>query len=334
MKQLLSIFIAVLVAITAFGQSNPPNKLRSNDSFTQVDNYLVAAKRLGIPTGDTPTLNASTTSQNSAKLFYNTTDESLYVYDAVSETWNQVSADIDLSNFYTIAQVDSAINSKASPFNLIDVTQLIYADKAINVIAFDNTGMSYQEGSIDFGITRASTHTMGLYAFKQGLETTASGVGSSAFGYQTTASDDYSLAFGSNTTASGAASLAFGFYTTASGPASSAFGNQTTASGRYSSAFGDGSIANEYASLAIGQYSTDGPVQTSWVTGSPIFKVGNGTGNANRSNAYVLYNDGRSEQVKDIEVTEIGYGVVIKSPDGTRWRITVDNTGTLSTTSL
>lgn len=163
-------------------------------------------------------------------------------------------------------------------FNVEDVTQEAYIDKAINVKAFNNTGMSYSEGSIDFGITRNSTHTMGAYAFKLGVETTASG--------------DHSLAFGSGTT------------------------------------------ANEYASIAIGQYSTDGPAQTAPVSGSPIFKVGNGTNPSNRSNAYVLYNDGRSEQIKDVEVKEIGQGVVIKSPDGTRWRITVDNNGDLTTTSL
>ena len=153
-------------------------------------------------------------------------------------------------------------------FNVEDVTQTHYTDKAINVRAFNNTGMDYQEGSIDFGITRDSIHTMGLYAFKQGLETTASG--------------NYSSAFGQSTTASGYSS--------------SAFGLGTTASGYYSSAFGYRTIANEYASLAIGRYSTDGSVETSWNAGSPIFKVGNGTGTGNRSNAYVLYNDGKSTQ--------------------------------------
>lgn len=337
MKQLLSFFCAVLVAITALGQTSPPNKLRSNDSFTQVDNYLVAAKRLGIPTGDTPTLNAATSAQNSAKLFYNTTDESLYVYDVVGEIWNPVSADIDLSEYYTIAQVDSAITA-SSPFNLIDVTQVDYTDKAINVKAFNNAGMSYSEGSIDFGVTRGSPHTMGLYAFKQGEETTASGdyslafgyqttasgPGSSAFGYQTTssgiastaigyetiasgvgstafgrystASGEYSSAFGFESEASGNRSSAFGSHSRASGYASSALGGETTSSGIYSSAFGFGTTANEYAALAIGRFSTDGAAQTSWTPGSPIFKVGNGDDVSTRSNAYVLYNDGTSTQ--------------------------------------
>jgi len=116
MKQLLSFFCAVLVAITAFGQSSPPNKLRSNDSFTQVDNYLVAAKRLGIPSGPTPTLDASTTSENSTKLFYDTDDGLLMVYNVSTSTWSPVSSDVDLTNYYTRSQVDSAITAQAGAY--------------------------------------------------------------------------------------------------------------------------------------------------------------------------------------------------------------------------
>ena len=36
----------------------------------------------------------------------------------------------------------------------------------------------------------------------------------------------------------------------------------------------------------------------------------------------------------DIEVTDIASGVIIKSPDNTRWRITVDNAGVISAASI
>ena len=36
----------------------------------------------------------------------------------------------------------------------------------------------------------------------------------------------------------------------------------------------------------------------------------------------------------DLETSGVGYGLVLKSPNGTRFRITVDNSGNLSTTSL
>lgn len=36
----------------------------------------------------------------------------------------------------------------------------------------------------------------------------------------------------------------------------------------------------------------------------------------------------------DVEVSTIGDGVILKSPDGTRWRITVADDGSLTTTGL
>jgi lipopolysaccharide export system protein LptC len=37
---------------------------------------------------------------------------------------------------------------------------------------------------------------------------------------------------------------------------------------------------------------------------------------------------------QDIEVTDFSKGVVLKSPDGSRWRVTMENDGTLTTTNL
>lgn len=36
----------------------------------------------------------------------------------------------------------------------------------------------------------------------------------------------------------------------------------------------------------------------------------------------------------DIEITDATKGVILRSPDGTRWRVTIDNAGTLTRTSL
>lgn len=65
----------------------------------------------------------------------------------------------------------------------------------------------------------------------------------------------------------------------------------------------------------------------------PLFTVGNGNDFV-RSNAYQLYADGRSEQKKDFEIQTIGQGVVLRSPDNSKWRITVDDLGNLITTKL
>ncbi len=41
-----------------------------------------------------------------------------------------------------------------------------------------------------------------------------------------------------------------------------------------------------------------------------------------------------TQQAGDIEITDSAKGIILKSPDGTRWRVTVNNSGALTTTSL
>ena len=36
----------------------------------------------------------------------------------------------------------------------------------------------------------------------------------------------------------------------------------------------------------------------------------------------------------DVEITDTTKGVILKSPDGSRWRITIDNTGALNSTAI
>jgi len=46
------------------------------------------------------------------------------------------------------------------------------------------------------------------------------------------------------------------------------------------------------------------------------------------SGAFIVTSD------KEPEVTDSAKGLILKSPDGTRWRIQVNNSGTVTTTSL
>lgn len=39
-------------------------------------------------------------------------------------------------------------------------------------------------------------------------------------------------------------------------------------------------------------------------------------------------------QAADMEITGSSNGLILESPDGTRWRITIDNAGALTSTSL
>src|SRR5699024_10703494 len=52
----------------------------------------------------------------------------------------------------------SQLDALESPFEVVDVTQEAFSDIAIVVKDFDNiaNGMTYQEGAIDFGVSRGS----------------------------------------------------------------------------------------------------------------------------------------------------------------------------------
>lgn len=127
-----------------------------------------------------------------------------------------------------------------------------------NVIASGDS--SHAEG--------ANTEASGESSHAEGSGTTASGLKSHAEGSNTKALGDYSHAEGSNTTASGYASHAEGDYTTASGASSHAEGYGTKASSQFQHVQGKYNIEDtnrRYAHI-----------------------VGNGAGDAKRSNAHAL----------------------------------------------
>lgn len=87
MKTTALTFLAVLVAFTALSQSTPPSVNRSNASRTQVDPYATVSQRFGFPTGSSLTLDASTPAENTAKLFWRTSDSTLHVYVPSIGVW-------------------------------------------------------------------------------------------------------------------------------------------------------------------------------------------------------------------------------------------------------
>lgn len=122
------------------------------------------------------------------------------------------------------------------------------------------------------------------------------GTGSSAIGCSVIASGDFSHAEGTDTTASGDHSHAEGYGTAASGYGSHAEGSTTTASGASSHAEGDYTTASGDFSHAEG-YGTKASSQFQHVQGKYNIEdkdrkyahiVGNGAGDAKRSNAHAL----------------------------------------------
>lgn len=93
--------------------------------------------------------------------------------------------------------------------------------------------------------------------------------------------------------ASGEYATATGFSTTASGVSSTAIGGNTTASGIVSTAMGFHTEASAYASTAIGSYNIGGGYGETWIGSDPLFEVGNGLSEANRSNAITILKNGK-----------------------------------------
>lgn len=222
------------------------------------------------------------------------------------------SGDLDAANKKYVDD-NSPIIATSSSFTLSG-----YNFRARPTANYGTTGRN----AVDFSLSNSTSTTRGATgrnSFATGTNTTSSGISSAAFGQNTVASANASLALGSNSKANGLYSFAGGLNSQANGDQSFAFNG----------------VANAFGSVSIG--ITPNPIvmtpESTRVEGSPIFIVGSGKGGA-LQNAYTLYNDGRSEQIKDMEVTEIGQGIVLKSPDGSRHRITVSDTGTLTTIPL
>lgn len=124
-----------------------------------------------------------------------------------------------------------------------------------------------------------------FYSTAMGDNTMANGSYSTAMGRSTTANGPYSTVMGYNTRTYNSYSTAMGYNTEASGQATTAMGYNTIASGSYSTTMGLGTIANSWASLVIGYYNT--PLD------DPLFIIGNGNNNSNRSNAMIVTSNGR-----------------------------------------
>lgn len=131
-------------------------------------------------------------------------------------------------------------------------------------------------------ISLGRTGDIGMASVAIGVGVEASGNGSFAQGGGAKASNNYSHAEGSGTTASGDYSHAEGSNTIASGVGSHAEGDSTTASGASSHAEGYGSKASSQFQHVQGKYNIED------TNNKYAHIVGNGAGDAKRSNAHTL----------------------------------------------
>ena len=132
------------------------------------------------------------------------------------------------------------------------------------------------------------------------------GVNSVAMGVDTRASGSYSTAIGVYCQASGTASVSLGDYNISSGMysttlgtaceatkmASTAIGFFTKATGSNSTAIGNEIDAEAFNSFVIGRFNVGGGDPYLWELFDPLFEIGNGNSNTERSNALTILKNG------------------------------------------
>lgn len=158
--------------------------------------------------------------------------------------------------------------------------------------------------SAAFGLNSSATN---WGAVAMGSDAQATGIAATAFGDGTIAVG-YSLAAGSASEATGSASVALGDTAIASGDRAVAIGGDVMASGNYSlatnrwtvasggfsTAMGIGTEAEPYWSMAVGSYNVKNPAwsKTTRVMTDPLFVIGRGSQDTDRSNAMTVLKNG------------------------------------------
>ena len=203
----------------------------------------------------------------------NFTDLILYEEEVKYLDSKYIENDLVLQNSISLGRVGDI--GKGSSAIGIDTTASGYCSHAEGSNTTASGYCSHAEGD-----TTTASGDYGSHA--EGSNTIASGIGSHAEGSDTTASGTSSHAEGDNTTASGYASHAEGSTTTASGVNSHAEGDNTTASGDFSHAEGYGSKASSQFQHVQGKYNIEDKAR------KYAHIVGNGAGDAKRSNAHTL----------------------------------------------
>lgn len=166
------------------------------------------------------------------------------------------------------------------------------------------------------------TSAIGSYSHSEGEGASATGKGSHAEGYFTIASGDYSHAEGGRDSAAHASEAAGkyshveGFFTNvlANAEAGHAEGYGTEVKHSYSHAAGKFTKTSREAQTVVGEY------------------------NENNEKAYFIVGGGSSDAPKNLfavtKENDGNTGLILYSPNGHKWKVTIDNDGKLKSTDL
>lgn len=252
-----------------------------------------------------------------------------------------IEGDMAAVNFFAFGQYyqgggpRSTITPDTFGMNLIiktdsEITEFAIGGMVLNIVKIDKKYLSDLIGMSSTGVhseifnNYKNNIASGEYSHAEGNSTTSSGEYSHAEGKETTASGSTSHAEGQSAVASGHYSHAEGYNTTASGSTSHAEGNFTTASGKYSHAEGYYTKASSSYQHVQGKYNIED------TTNTYAHIVGNGASITARSNAHTLDWSGNAWYAGSVE----GTAIILKSPNGTRFNITVGDDGVLSATEI
>lgn len=141
-----------------------------------------------------------------------------------------------------------------------------------------------------------------------------------AIGDTASATNYSAIAIGTDVTASGMYSFAEGYQSKAFGYISHAEGGYTEAAGDYAHAEGYGTVARVSAQHVQGTYNIKDE------DSKYLHIVGNGESDSSRSNAHTIDKNGNGWFAGTVE----GSAIILKSPNGTRYKVTVNNSGALS----
>jgi hypothetical protein len=222
----------------------------------------------------------------------------------------------------------------------------------LSVSDANGASLIYPYGATGIGsfATGSNTIAFGDHTTALGFGTLASGARAFASGRETQASGSNATAMGVFANASGEVSGATGASVQATGNYSTAMGRGTNASGSNSTAIGRGTSAVSLYSTAIGRYNFGYGDPITWNDNDPLFQIGNGLSNTNRSNALTVFKSGSQLLSSDnygmriytgntggdfgIEIVESGGDGLIISSAGTNG-IRISNAGNdgISTTA-
>lgn len=225
-------------------------------------------------------------------------DTYIYVFQTGDQTTN-----ID-SNYFAINII------RESLLEVGDVFEFYYERHTVSTpvsTSLWKNGSGGAKSLIPIYDTETTIDASSDYTFAINNNTTASGNSAFASGFNTTASGFASASFnrgksigatsfssGYNCESNGTSSFSSGHFSKANGTVSCSF-NQGTAEGSYTTAFGVLNTAQSYGEFVLGTYGTEyTPASTEVFNSSDrLFSVGNGTSTSTRSDAFIIYKNGK-----------------------------------------